>query len=196
MKRFAYILIAVSALFGVGLIVLSLYPGMASTLFDLAFFTALFWIPVVGIAGVVVFVQVIRSLIRDWRQTMPLVGLFCLSGVVGMLCLILAISGIPRGIAFRASAGEFKSLCSSAQQSEYMGNKLNKRIGVWTVDRYAADPRGGVFFRTGTAADFVDTISYGFAYHPNTNGTPFGNAGYWLSEVESGWYYFWVSNDW
>lgn len=198
MKRFAYILLVASTVLGVGLIALSLHPSLESTLFDLASFTALFWVPVVGIAGIVVLVQLIRTLARDWKRSMPIVGLFLLSGIVGVVCLIIAVSGVPRRIAFRASLGEFRSLCDSMQQSEYMGNELDKRIGVWTVDRYAADPRGGVFFRTGTAIDGIspDTMSYGFAYQPNTNGTPFGNARYWMSEVAPDWYHFRVSNDW
>jgi len=198
MKRFSYILLGTSAILGVGLIALSLRPSLASRLFDLAFFTALFWVPAFCIAGIVVFVLLVRSLVRDWKQSMPVVGLFLLSGIVGVVCLIIAVSGVPRRIAFRASVGDFRSLCSSAQESEYMGNELNRRIGVWTVDRYAADPRGGVFFRTGTAMDGIspDTMSYGFAYRPNTNGTPFGNAKYWISEVAPDWYHFRVSNDW
>ncbi|WP_139228486.1 hypothetical protein [Planctomicrobium piriforme] len=63
---------------------------------------------------------------------------------------------------------------------------------------YATDPRGGVSFRTHTSPDGIgpDTMSYGFAYHPNGEGTPFGAAGYQVRRLQNGWYWFMTSNDW
>ncbi len=74
---------------------------------------------------------------------------------------------------------------------------MGRWLGVYYVDRYAADPRGGVYFRTHAGPDGIgpDTMSYGFAYKPNPKGTPFGRAGYHLSHVTGNWYVFSASND-
>jgi hypothetical protein len=74
---------------------------------------------------------------------------------------------------------------------------LGQRLGVYSVDRYAADPRGGIYFRTHAGPDGIgpDTMSYGFAFWPNREGTPFGKAGYGLSHMVGDWYCFSASND-
>ena len=75
---------------------------------------------------------------------------------------------------------------------------LDRRLGVYRVDQYAADPRGGVYFRTHAGADGLgpDAMSYGFAFRPNREGSPFGNAGYRLFRMTGDWYGFSASNDW
>ncbi len=40
-----------------------------------------------------------------------------------------------------------------------------------------------------------DTMSYGFAFRPNREGTPFGKAGYHLSPMIGDWYCFSASNN-
>jgi hypothetical protein len=40
-----------------------------------------------------------------------------------------------------------------------------------------------------------DTMSYGFAFKPNPEGTPFGRSGYSYSHVVGDWYVFSASND-
>jgi len=70
-------------------------------------------------------------------------------------------------------------------------------LGVYDVDRYAADPRGGVYFRTHFGVDGIqpDITSSGFAYRPNPEGTPFGSAGYHYSQIDGDWYVFSASTD-
>lgn len=41
----------------------------------------------------------------------------------------------------------------------------------------------------------IDTLSFGFAYRPNLDGTPFGNAYYHTSHLFGEWYVFRVSDD-
>jgi len=69
-------------------------------------------------------------------------------------------------------------------------------IGPWYVDAIAADLRGGVYLRTWRGFDVIDILSYGFAYRPNQEGSPFGAAGYWLYPVAGDWWIFRASSDW
>jgi hypothetical protein len=72
-----------------------------------------------------------------------------------------------------------------------------RRIGIYWVDKYVADPRGGVYFRTGTGVDGFgpDVMSYGFAYRPNADGSPFGGARYGRWRLFGDWYWFRASDD-
>jgi hypothetical protein len=110
----------------------------------------------------------------------------------------LILTGSPRRIAFRISGPAFQRHVATAPASAYEGKGLGLWLGVYYVDRYAADPRGGVYFRTHAGADGIgpDTMSYGFAFRPNPKGTPFGRAGYRYSHVVGDWYSFSASNDW
>jgi hypothetical protein len=91
----------------------------------------------------------------------------------------------------------FQQYASTAPASGYRDKVLGRLLGFYYVDRYGADPRGGVYFRTHSGADGIgpDTMSYGFAFRPNTEGTPFGRAGYCYSHVVGNWYVFSASND-
>jgi hypothetical protein len=111
--------------------------------------------------------------------------------------LILIWFGIPRPVAFLLSRPAFERLVATAPASRYGGEPLGHRLGVYYVDRYAADPHGGVYFRTHAGPDGIgpDTMRYGFAYRPNREGTPFGKAGYGLSRMAGDWYCFSASND-
>lgn len=109
---------------------------------------------------------------------------------------------IPQRIAFAAIAGSMHSLAQSAPLAHpeaigYDGFELDRRFGPYRVGRYAADPRGGVYFRTLTGADGIgpDRMSYGFAFQPNHDGTPFGMASYRLDHLFGAWYVFEASND-
>ncbi len=77
------------------------------------------------------------------------------------------------------------------------GVVANLQLGIYQVDEWAVDPRGGVFFRVNTGGDGLgpDTMSYGFAKHPNSTGTPFGMAKYRTFPLVGDWYWFRASND-
>ena len=79
--------------------------------------------------------------------------------------------------------------CTRSKSAACQGAALDRRLGIYHVDRLAADPRGGVYFRTHTGADGIgpDTMSYGFAFRPNPVGTPFGRAGYGYSHLFGDW---------
>ena len=104
---------------------------------------------------------------------------------------------VPQRVAFAPWAGEFEALAADAPASEYRGAELGARIGPYRVDQYAADPAGGVYFRTLDAPDGIgpDTQSYGSALRPAPNGCPFGRSQYQLVHLFGDWYAFAVSND-
>lgn len=84
-----------------------------------------------------------------------------------------------------------------APATGYQGEALGRLLGFYFVDRYAADPRGGFYVRTHTGADGIgpDTMNCGFAFRPNSAGTPFGTAKYGLLHIVGDWYCFSASND-
>ena len=107
----------------------------------------------------------------------------------------LVVFAVPRRVAFALSRSAFDEACKSAPSSK---QELNSRLGLYHVDEYAKDSRGGVFFRVGTGPDGLgpDLMSYGFVYQPNREGTPFGAAHYELSHLTGDWYLFQASDDW
>jgi hypothetical protein len=106
---------------------------------------------------------------------------------------------VPRRIAFRAALDQFEAMLPSAPAATENGARpLNRRLGVYRVDQYAADPRGGVYFRTGAGQDGIgpDRMSFGFVHRPNPSGTPFGAARYLFRPLGGDWYWFQASDDW
>jgi hypothetical protein len=59
-------------------------------------------------------------------------------------------------------------------------------FGLFIVDRWGTDDRGGVYFRSVQTAH----TSYGYAYRPNALGSPFGDAGYELHPLDGDWFAF------
>ena len=105
---------------------------------------------------------------------------------------------IPRRLVFPITRAAFQQLVQQAPVSTYRGKPLNQHLGIFFVDEYAADSRGGVYFRTYVGHDGIgpDQMSYGFAYQPNPRGTPFGAARYIVRPLGQGWYWFRASDDW
>ncbi|HIK07963.1 MAG TPA: hypothetical protein IGS40_25295 [Trichormus sp. M33_DOE_039] len=75
---------------------------------------------------------------------------------------------------------------------------LNRKLGFYTVDEYATDHRGGIYYRiySGGSGISPDTTSYGFVYQPNRKGSSFSAANYQVFHLDENWYWFRVSNDW
>jgi hypothetical protein len=195
------------------LVGLSVYPGV---LVDLLFFSILLsplWLPTLVIGGLIFLVVQARSarkkpvspgldLIADdigvgKRPVTYRRWIILLPALLG-LSLVLILNGIPRRVAFVLSRPAFQRCLATAPVDAFEGEPLECWLGIYFVDRYAADPRGGVYFRTHSGPDGIgpDTMSYGFAYRPHPDGSPFGNAGYGLSHLVGDWYGFSASNDW
>ena len=175
---------------GVGLLTLSLWPGyVIGCLLFLAY-------PLIALLVVVWLFIVIRALPKPaGRGERILLRQMLFAPVIVCVTFFLLVFYIPRRVAFRLCMGQFeRQLNGNPAASQPVA--MNRWLGIYRVDEIGADPRGGVYFRTGTAADMIDTISYGFAHHPNSGGSPFGNANYRLHPIAPGWYWFETSNDW
>jgi hypothetical protein len=111
------------------------------------------------------------------------------------LVFVLLLCRIPTRIALWTCSTGFGPLL---RQPPVQPEAVEKSVGLFKVDRYAKDPRGGVYFRTATGADGIgpDTMSYGLAVRPNAEGSPFGNAYYDTYHLFGDWHTFEASNDW
>jgi len=125
-----------------------------------------------------------------WRRALP--------ACIAVLSVLLVLGAVPRRAAFLLSRPAFQRRVATAQVSDYEGERLKAMLGVYYVDEYAADRRGGVYFRThaGLAGFGSDTLSYGFAFRPNAEGSPFGNSHYRISPLVGDWYAFSASDHW
>lgn len=119
------------------------------------------------------------------------------SAVVMFATMGLLWLHVPQRIIFAPYASDLEAFVSNAPAGEDRTTELGRQFGPYWVDRYSADPRGGVFFRTHDGPDGIgpDTMSYGFAFQPNRDGTPFGDAKYLLRHLFGDWYAFAASND-
>jgi hypothetical protein len=126
---------------------------------------------------------------RPRRRTSPLVVLVAL-----VLTLVLLTTLTPRRLVFNRYQPQFEALLANAPPP---GNRstanLNADLGLFWIDQWGTDARGGTYFRTmvGTAPE---NRSFGFAYRPNTDGSPFGDAGYELRHLQGDWYSFTASD--
>jgi hypothetical protein len=179
---------------GVGILILAVWPGIVDASTSLICLGPLlfgcWFLPVVGLAC------------RDLARTPPTWSgrrwaIWSLAVVFTAVGLVA--SHVPQRIALLFSISALTEWVESAPANEFRGVELNRRFGLYHVDRYGADARGGVFFRTGTGGDGLigpDQMSYGFAFRPNSEGTPFGNAGYVSLHLFGDWYVFSASDDW
>lgn len=184
------LIVITAALFGA--LYISMLPGGWNNF--LLILAAAIFLTLVPIALLTLVFIVVKLMRRQGRLSdLPLretaaVALFALATAA------LVAFHVPLRVAFAISRGAFDGACKSAPDG---GQGLNSRLGIYHVDEYAKDPRGGVFFRVNTGPDgFIDLMSYGFAYQPNGQGTPFGAAHYKLCHVTGDWYQFQASDDW
>lgn len=162
------------------LLVLSLWPGYAGGCWVLL---ALPLIALLGLAWLAAAVKARRLPAFPLRQVLVAPLVVCLT--YGLLKFY-----VPRRVVFFACQSQFEPYLASAPVSEYQGKPLGRWLGVYRVDEYAADPRGGVYFRTGTGRDGIgpDRMSYGFAHRPNRQGSPYGAARYGTWRQSDDWY--------
>ena len=174
---------------------LSIWPGMLVDLLFLAAILSVLWVPVVLIcivlAAIVAYRRREAKAVRPfpWRRTVAI-------PIIAVVTLALLVFYVPRRAAFLLSRPAFDQTVPTAAVSEFGGASLNRRLGVYMVDEYAADPRGGVYFRVYERPDGPDVISRGFVFRPNKAGTPFGAAGYKTRHIVDDWYWFKASDDW
>lgn len=135
-----------------------------------------------------------RLLHGGWRSRT--IELLAAGLLLGMTTAALLWFRVPRRAAFTAFREELKTLVEDPTLFPGGERMVGRFVGPWYVDVLRADERGGVYLRTWTSYQFVDTVSYGFAFRPNETGSPFGAAGYGLRPVARDWSEFSASDDW
>lgn len=191
------IVFALTVLGGFGLLTLAVWSGMVEdVVFGFPFFCA--WQPLLGcwfllLVGLAFFDLATRPEPAARRRRWGVRSAGIMFGTLGLLWL-----HIPQRVAFAFCFTDLKGLVGDAPADEFRGEELGRRVGPYRVDRYAADKRGGVFFRTAIGPDGIgpDQMSYGFAFRPNGRGTPFGNAHCRHCHLFGNWYVFAASDDW
>jgi hypothetical protein len=172
------------------------YPGVLNDLLFTAILLSFFVGPIVAIAVLVG----LYFLARRGKLRRDEFSFYAVAAAVAILVttLSLLVFDVPSRFAFAVSQASFEPLVENAPVSGHHGTPLNRRLGVYKVDEYAADPRGGVYFRVYTGFDGIgpDQMSYGFAHQPNAQGTPFGGARYEVYPLGRDWYWFSASDDW
>lgn len=188
-----------SCLFAVGLLFCSISPGAIGQHFLSIFLVSLVVLPCVLIAGLFELHKHEKSQKttadpprRNWRQKLPYLMLFTIT-------VSLLMTSAPTRIALCLCRDKFEDLLNSAPEfkSEYAckSKPEPRRVGFFQVDTFGADPRGGVYFRTSTGVNVIDQLSWGIAYQPNNEGSPFGNAHYFTDHLFGDWHSFSVSDD-
>ena len=197
MKTASILVLVISIACSAGLLVLSLWPGSFDTLYFIALLTAVFWVPLASIGALVLLILAIRMVIKGAKGSRASLVRLVVAGAVPFLNLAIVLTNTPLRLAFIFCRPSFEQWVESAPASQDGGEALNRRIGMWCVDEYAADPRGGVYFRVGKGPDGLgpDTMSHGFALKPNFEGSPFGNARYQRLRLTGEWFYFRASDD-
>jgi hypothetical protein len=190
------VIFTLTLLGGAGLLTLAVWPGMIQDAV-FGFFIVCASVPLLGCWFLLLVGLALRDLVmrpepparRRWWGVTSAGIMF---STLGLLWL-----HVPQRVAFAFCHAELRGLVDGAPVSEFYGVELGRRVGPYDVDRYGADKRGGVFFRTATGPDGLgpDQMSYGFAFRPNGRGTPFGNAKYRQCHLFGAWYAFAVSND-
>jgi hypothetical protein len=173
---------------GALLLLLSLWPGFVLGCFIILLYPLIFGL---GLTWLVVAILGTRK-----AAPSPLGARAVLvAPVVVCLTYVSLRYYIPRRIAFAACKGQFEKHVAVAPAGRSAGPTW---MGIYRVNEYEVDPRGGVYFRTGTTGDGLgpDTLSYGFVNQPNGQGTPFGAARYSVYHLFGDWYWFRALDDW
>jgi hypothetical protein len=125
---------------------------------------------------------------RPRRRGHALIILLCIA-----VTTLLLLTSVPRRLLFRQHQAEFEALLPQAPPP---GNHavigLNADLNIFWIDQWGTDARGGTYFRTVSGRDQgrAERRSFGFAYQPNEQGSPFGDAGYELQHLTGDWYSF------
>lgn len=187
---------ALTVLGGAGLLALAVWPGvLEDAAFGLPF--VCLSLPLLGFWFLMLVCLAARELVGTATSPTSHRRRGCWSALIMFVTLGLLWFHVPQRIAFGLCCSELQELTAAAPANERRGAELGRQIGPYWVDRYSADRRGGVFFRTYRCTEGIgpDELSYGFAFQPNGKGTPFGNASYRHRHLFGDWYVFAASDD-
>lgn len=182
---------------------LSIYPGLLQSLPAILAFLSIgmTWVWIVGCTIFFGWVEIAErlqsSVAMNWRSQ------FSKATVIRIVLIAIVSIGsygllkfyVPRRIAFSLSRPAFDRGLEKTPQGT---NIRSLQFGVYKIEAYAIDRRGGQYFRAYSHGDGLgpDTVSYGFVYQPNSEGSPFGDAYYGIHPLGKGWYWFEASGDW
>jgi hypothetical protein len=192
-NRFGGLAVFMASIFGCFCaLVTSAYPG------QLHIVLWLFWVPALAAWAFLVGAMSVGELASRIRETIPAYAhrpLRVASVAAIVLTVPVLFTAIPLSLGFRTHVSLFRRHVESAPVLD--GGERLGWLGIYYVDSYAKDSRGGVYFRLNTSPDgFFDTYSYGFAFQPSAEGSPFGNKLYAIEKLQGDWYTFRASNDW
>lgn len=192
-KLFGFVFVP-TVLGAIVLLVLGAWPGLiTTTLFS--FLIALFSLFGFGFWFLLLLFLGVMDVLKGRHQsTQPRWGM-CSAAIMLSLLALLAFD-VPQRLVFAFSKSSLEDLADAALIDHVAKARGPVVAGAYHVDTYVVDERGGVYFRTCVGNDMIDTLSFGFAFHPNQDGTPFGNAHYELRHLSGEWYAFSVSDDW
>ena len=196
MKTFANLIVAVTSIVCATALVISVYPGVLNDVLLVGVFMSFVVVPA-GVVAVVVTAIVLARMGTLKRLQVPRAQVV-VAGTMLFVTFVLLRYYVPRRIAFATSRADFEALIPQAPVSDFNGARLDRRLGLYNVEEYAADPRGGVYFHVYSGADGLgpNRTAYGFAFQPNLEGTPFGAADYRTFKLDDGWHWFCASDDW
>lgn len=191
--RIGKIIFGVTTVACVAALAISIFPGWLNNLLFIAVLLGIFVVPITLIVlGILAFIHYRRGNIHIGRIPWK-----CVATTLGMLFFTYAALKfyIPRRIAFACYRSSFQQFVSNGVRGTH---DFNNQIGPYHVDKCLVDDRGGIYFRIYSRADGIgpDTMSYGFCYNPNSDGSPFGAARYRTFRLGNGWYWFRASDDW
>jgi hypothetical protein len=174
-------------------LVLSVYPGVLNELLIVGILFSILAAPILAASGGIAFVYLRRTGRLSQLTVLPRHAAISLAILVVSYGLLRYY--VPRRVAFALSQSSFQAYLDGSVENG-TSVTLKTRVGLYFVDEYVTDPRGGTYFRVNSATDGPDVTSYGFCYCPNSTGTPFGAADYRTFRLGNGWYWFRVSDDW
>lgn len=185
---------------GLGLLALAIWPGVLDdALLSVPYI--LITLPIIGLWAILLIWLSLRELFdnafspnrKSWIATRSMLVMFA--------TLAMLLTHVPQRIVFIFFVHQLQPFLIAAPEEKYQGAR-GRELGIWVgpywIDRFDFDRRGGVFFRTHVGPDGIgpDQMSYGFAFQPNKQGTPFGNAHCLRQRLFGEWFAFEASDDW
>ncbi|BAZ02720.1 hypothetical protein NIES37_67330 [Tolypothrix tenuis PCC 7101] len=202
MKIFSKIAICITLFICVAILIISIYPGALNSFFFPVMLVSIVCVPIFTVLAILFWGlrtlgrQDLKSIRLSWHTFVPWREVTIIAGIV-LVCYVLLKFYIPRRLAFMISQSAFEQVRVQLPISATGKITLNRKLGLYEVDEYAMDSRGGLYFRVFWGGDGLspDTISYGFVHQPNREGSPFGTANYQVFYLCGDWYWFHVSDD-
>ncbi|WP_041739539.1 hypothetical protein [Calothrix sp. PCC 6303] len=201
-KRLGKIAICITLFICVAILIISIYPGALNSFFFPVILVSIVCVPIFAVSVIIYWGlrtlgrQNLQSIRLPWQTFIPWREVTIIAGIV-LVCYVMLKFYIPRRLAFMVSQSAFEQVRVQLPISAKEKITLNRKLGLYEVDEYAIDSRGGAYFRVFSGGDGLspDTISYGFVHQPNSKGSPFGAAEYQVFYLYGDWYWFRVSDD-